>query len=124
MKSPKRKLARPEMAAVAVMRSRLTPMAKSVAGLEVNTHRCLLTFFADRIAVDGVALSPVLQITRARTSSLGNNGGLWYILSVKVNVTRSVRVITLTAMMYAIVAKVVAPARISVRSEEPGISLG
>lgn len=79
------------MAAVAVMRSRLTPIAKSVAGLEVNTHRCLLTFFADRIAADGVALSPVLQIARARTSRLGDNGGLWYIASVKVDVTRSVR---------------------------------
>jgi hypothetical protein len=86
-------------------------------------NRFRLTLFTYRIAIDFITINPVLLITDTRASclrknrSLNNHNQYFPILS-------KYQHHTLAAMMYAIAANVVAPARSSFKNVEPAISFG
>jgi len=92
------------------------------------------TFFASAIRFYLIAIQPVGQVALTGSTSLREDGGLGGNAcqlssnTVYLGVARSSviqgGIHTLTAMMYAIVAKVVIPARISARNVAVGISLG
>jgi hypothetical protein len=85
------------------------------------------TLFTSRISRDSIAFESVLQVALARASRLGDDGCL-DLKSVIYYRRRTIhgrkRQPTLTAMMYAMVAKVVRPALTSRRKVAPRISFG
>lgn len=114
------------MAAVAVMRSRRTSAYYVKHKLGLYKVRDGHTFFTKLVVWIFVAVVSIDRVAGACSAGLGQDGGLRSGSASNLGTASSKddQELTLTAMMYAIVAKVVAPARSSLRNDESAISCG